>query len=131
MKLIKMIVLINLIFLGGCASLTSNTEESFSEGKALVAVTRKVEDSAQAHQVEVTDNEMAVGLLGVGTVSIGGSTSNTLIWEREPGIMKLKLTPKTVVKDLPAIVVDTEAGETYEFEVRLNCSPYEIKIIDE
>lgn len=127
----------SILCLSGCSALVSKTEqysnvsskEGFNREKSLVIVTRRIENNAQAHQVEVTDNGEAIGLLGVGTVSMGGSMPNQLIWERDPSMMKLKLTPKTMVKDLPSIEVVTEAGKIYEYEVAFKYSPYGLQFV--
>ncbi|MGK0443210.1 MAG: hypothetical protein ACJA1U_000132 [Bermanella sp.] len=77
--------------------------------KALIIVKRKREHSRSAVQAEVFDNGRLVGKSGV--LPRAGQSSNWLIWEREPGEMKLALKPG----DKDQIIENVLAGKKYEY----------------
>jgi len=133
----KLICLFLGFVLTGCTSISEQlvpvaTPESITPGNAVIIVERKDEDNASAHLVEVTDNGKVIGKLGVGINRHKSkpeiSQYHQLIWERPAGIMKLKLTPGTMVKEAPPITENIEAGKIYKYIVKFKWKPYGLAI---
>lgn len=129
----KIFFLVLSFLLTGCVSITEQlvpiaTLDSIAPGNALIIVERMDEDSASAHLVEVTDNGKVIGKLGVGInrhkYKPELSLHHQLIWERPEGEMELKLTPGAMVKDVPPITENIEAGKVYKYIVKFKWKPY-------
>jgi len=81
-------------------------------GNALIKVERESGFIGGGRRVGVTDNGKKVGALSQG---------NSIVWQRKPGKMALKLQPAfAAVKDYPPINVNVKPGKTYNYIVTLS-----------
>lgn len=85
----------------------SVTRDTLKTGNALIRVERQSGFLGAGHSVEITDNGTKTGTLSPG---------NAIAWERPAGPMDISLAPASLlVKTLPPIHVEVEAGQEYEF----------------
>ncbi len=109
----KIILFLCCVILTGCASTTQfvplANEKNLADGNVLINVHRKNEFVGGGRAVKVKDNDTVIGEVTPG---------KSLVWQRSPGKMVLKLVPSALaVSDQPPIEEDAVIGYIYNYLV--------------